>query len=187
MNTLSYGLLALLAQESCTGYELMLKIQPVWQAKHSQIYPILAKMERSGLVQFVSVAQKEKPDKKVYSITEKGTSALQAWLPDLSAEPVKRDEMLLKMYCLWLADAATTERLFRERLKLYAKRMEKFRASLAELEGAEQGSGKPLGVRTPSFGKYVLLKRAIDHARMEIDWCEWVLGMLKSGIDSSGA
>lgn len=179
MNTLSYGLLALLAQGPCTGYELMLQIQPVWQAKHSQIYPLLSKLEHNGFVRFVAVPQKEKPDKKVYSITDRGVDALQQWIPNVTSEPVKRDEMLLKTYCIWLADPSKTERLFEERLERYGKKLVKFNASLAELKKESEGQDEPLGIRSPSFGKYILLRRAIDHAHMEAEWCRWVLQLLK--------
>jgi PadR family transcriptional regulator AphA len=98
MNTLSFGLLCILATDNYTGYELMLKIQPFWQAKHSQIYPLLAALEKDGLVQYEEVVQSDKPDKKIYSITEKGQSELKQWIAQPSAEPVTRDEMLLKAF-----------------------------------------------------------------------------------------
>lgn len=96
LNTLSYGLLGLLASDSCSGYDLMLRIQPFWPAKHSQIYPLLAKLEREGLVQFVRIEQRDKPDKKVYSITEQGKSVVLDWLGEPPAEQMTRDELSLK-------------------------------------------------------------------------------------------
>lgn len=178
MNTLSYGLLALLSQGPCTGYELMLQIQPVWQAKHSQIYPLLAKMEQNGLVQFVTVPQKEKPDKKVYSITDRGISMLQQWIPEPTSEPVKRDELLLKLYGIWLAEPERAERLFEERLQMFSKKSVKLAASLEEL-GKQSAEEEPRSLSSSSFGKHILLKRAMDNAQMEIEWCKWVLQLLK--------
>lgn len=179
MNTLSYGLLALLSRGPCTGYELMLQIQPVWQAKHSQIYPLLSKLEQQSLVRFVAVQQKEKPDKKVYSITDAGIEALRQWIPQTSSEPVKRDEMLLKTYCIWLADRADTERLFEERLERFARRLAKHKAALDELDRESAGIAGLPDIETSKFGTYILLKRAIDSAQMEIDWCNWVLRLLR--------
>ena len=71
MNTLSYGLLGLLARRESSGYDLMLRIQPFWQAKHSQIYPLLSSMEEKQLLSSHWVQQSDKPDKKIYAITEK--------------------------------------------------------------------------------------------------------------------
>ena len=67
MNILSYGLLGLLTREESSGYDLMLKIQPHWQAKHSQIYPLLSKMENDELLSSRWVQQSDKPDKNVCS------------------------------------------------------------------------------------------------------------------------
>lgn len=80
LNTLAYGLLGLVARTPSSGYDLMLQLQPFWQAKHSQIYPLLAKMEQEGYLEFTRVPQTDRPDKKVYSITEKGRTALREWL-----------------------------------------------------------------------------------------------------------
>ena len=51
-NTLRYILLGLLSKKKMTGYELNQsfknEIGEFWQAKHSQIYPELAKMEEEA-------------------------------------------------------------------------------------------------------------------------------------------
>src|SRR5947209_1196915 len=86
INTLSYGLLSLLTQKPCTGYDLMGKINLFWPAGHGQIYPLLAKLEQDGLITFERVEQTEKPDKKVYTLTDKGGDALKMWLTSPTAE-----------------------------------------------------------------------------------------------------
>jgi DNA-binding PadR family transcriptional regulator len=91
MNTLSYGLLSLLSHSPLSGYDLMLRIQPFWPAKHSQIYPLLANLEKEEQVTFELVAQSDKPDKKVYSITNKGIDSLREWLSVPASDPVMRD------------------------------------------------------------------------------------------------
>jgi len=47
-----------------------------WQARHSQIYPELARLEEKGLVTHQVVEQQDRPDKKVYSVTDSGLDAL---------------------------------------------------------------------------------------------------------------
>lgn len=64
MNTLSYGLLALLSANSLSGYELTQNIKPLWRAGHSQIYPLLMSMEQQGYITFKLIEQTDKPDKK---------------------------------------------------------------------------------------------------------------------------
>ena len=54
MTTLGYALLGLLARRALSGYDLAREMKrPVgyfWQARHSQIYPQLARLEALGLV-----------------------------------------------------------------------------------------------------------------------------------------
>ncbi|TDF93817.1 PadR family transcriptional regulator [Paenibacillus piri] len=175
MNTLSYGLLAMLTGSPRTGYELMQQIQPLWRAKHSQIYPLLAKLEKAGYVRFVTVEQKDKPDKKIYSITEQGLAKLCRWIPEKTDEPVKRDELLLKAYCVSLTDPHTARSLIQRRIELYAGRLGKYKQLLDDLKQEE--AGEP-GFGSPSFGNYILLQRAVSNAQAELDWCDWVTDLL---------
>jgi PadR family transcriptional regulator, regulatory protein AphA len=176
VNTLAYGLLGLVARTPSSGYDLMLQLQPFWQAKHSQIYPLLAKMEQEGYVEFTRVHQTDRPDKKVYSITEKGRTALRDWLAEPTAEPVLRDELFLKSYCLWLTDAESARHLFAEREAHCREQMQMFETFLKELELA--CDGLPQDPRTPFFGDYILLSRGISSMREEMEWCRWVMDLL---------
>ncbi|OXM82362.1 PadR family transcriptional regulator [Paenibacillus rigui] len=179
MNTLSYGLLALLTRGPRSGYELMQHIQPIWQAKHSQIYPLLALMEKRGFVQYVPVAQKDKPDKKVYSLTDEGIAALREWVPEPTGDPVKRDEMLLKVYCIGFIEPAQARQLFEERMRMYQCKIEKYHRMLDDL-GSETVQAVEAGrMEHPGFGSYILLKRAIGQAESDLDWCRWVVGLLQ--------
>lgn len=67
-NTLRYILLGLLSKKKMTGYELNQsfknEIGEFWQAKHSQIYPELAKMEEQGIIQHQVEITGEKLEKE---------------------------------------------------------------------------------------------------------------------------
>ncbi len=81
---LKHGLLGLLNYGSMTGYELdkafKVSLEFFWQAKTSQIYRELDAMERSGWLTSERVIQSEKPNKRVYTITDKGKEELARWL-----------------------------------------------------------------------------------------------------------
>ena len=100
MNTLSYGLLGILSNESMSGYDLMLRMNLFWHTRHSHIYPLLAKLEADKYVEFILVKQCGKPDKKVYTPTENGIKVVKEWLEEITPEPISKDAMLLKTYCL---------------------------------------------------------------------------------------
>ena len=82
--SLKHGLLGLLNYEPKTGYELdkffKESLAYFWQAKGSQIYRELDAMEKSGWLASERVLQEEKPNKRVYSITQEGKEELTKWL-----------------------------------------------------------------------------------------------------------
>jgi PadR family transcriptional regulator AphA len=179
MNTLSFGLLCILATNSYTGYELMLKIQPFWQAKHSQIYPLLAALEKNGLVQHEEVAQSDKPDKKIYSITEKGQSELKQWIAQPSSEPVTRDEMLLKAYCISIVDVDVIHTLFEEREKMYSEKLVKYKKYYDNLNQRIEDGNEKINLHSSKFGFYIILKKAIMNTEVNLEWCQWVKSQIK--------
>ncbi|MCR8842865.1 PadR family transcriptional regulator [Paenibacillus sp. SC116] len=175
LNTLSYGLLGLLAKEPCSGYDLMLRIQPFWQAKHSQIYPLLAKLERENYVQYERIEQRDKPDKKVYTITDLGREAVMEWLGEPPAETAFRDELSLKANCIWMTDRNTAAPLFLARMKQLETKIAYYEKLLTRIPEEERH------IRSKHFGDYILLNRAISLAEGQIEWCKWVIQMLEDG------
>lgn len=183
MNALSYGLLSLLAFTDMSGYDLMLQIQPFWPAKHSQIYPLLAQLEKDGYVRFEAISQSDKPDKKVYSLTPKGNEALLHWMTDPSDPPVLKDVFLLKTYCMPKGDPHTASRLIEARAELYRSRMtiydEKW-AKTREKFGIDEHEIPKFN--SPAFGSYLLINKAIATCKSDLDWCDWVLSLLREEI-----
>jgi DNA-binding PadR family transcriptional regulator len=96
--SLKHGILGLLNYGSMTGYELdkafKASLAFFWQAKASQIYRELDAMERSGWLTSKRILQTEKPNKRVYTITDSGKSELMSWL--LLPEPDIADAMRVK-------------------------------------------------------------------------------------------
>ena len=66
--------------EACVAcpsvYDLKLRMERrvgnFWSARHSQIYPELARLEEGGYVTHQVVEQKDRPNKKVYQLTDTG-------------------------------------------------------------------------------------------------------------------
>ncbi|BFT76017.1 PadR family transcriptional regulator [Paenibacillus sp. P36] len=180
MNTLSYGLLSLLSKDSRTGYELMQHIQPFWPAKHSQIYPLLAQLEQKGYVEFVHVVQSDKPDKKVYSLTEAGLKALQEWIGLPTDPPVTRDEFALKIYCIGLVNKEEALKMLVERASYYKGKKERFMESFEKVKGQSEKPLEELEFHDPMFANYVLVKKAMLKVDADLHWCEWMRSKLKT-------
>lgn len=88
--SLRHGMLGLINLTPMTGYEIDKEfkesLQYIWQAKSSQIYSELDNMEKRGWLSSERVMQDEKPNRRVYSITENGKTELLDWLSKPEAD-----------------------------------------------------------------------------------------------------
>ena len=185
---LGYALLGLLARESLSGYDLAGRMRErvgfFWQARHSQIYPELARLEGEGMVVHRVVEQRDRPDKKVYEITDAGLEALREWVTAPVKPRATRDEMVLKAYSVWLADPEKAVALFREQQRLHEEQLLRYE----EIEAwMEEEWGEELGLPgSPRFASYAALRRGIIHERGYAEWCGWVADRLEKGGVGTG-
>lgn len=81
---LDHAILVSLLERPGSGYELARRFERsigyFWTATHQQIYRVLGRMVSDGLLLVREVEQQGRPDKKEYSVTESGRTALTAWL-----------------------------------------------------------------------------------------------------------
>lgn len=172
MSTLSYGLMGLLTTESYTGYELMLKMGLFWHVNHSSIYPILSELEKECLVNYKLIKQTEKPDKKVYSITDNGIKLVKEWLKCDVKEPKPKDEMHLKFYCINLLDSDDAIRFISKRQNIFLGKLEYYNKEIIKVIQVHADADK--NIKSPYFGRYILLLKAINAATDEIKWCNQI-------------
>ena len=132
--SLRFALLGLLARESLTGYDLTKRFDSTigffWSAKHSQIYPELAALNKESLVTFEVVTQTSKPNKKVYTITEAGRDALSGWAAEDTEKRSVKDPLLMRVWAVGVVPADQVLPHLKTCLDDYQKRL----AYLAELK-----------------------------------------------------
>ena len=181
MRTLGYAVLGLLAREELSGYDLKRWMErPLgyfWSAKHSQIYPELARLEEDGFVTHKLVEQSGKPDKKVYRITAEGLEALKEWVNQAPASRPVRDELTLKAYSVWLADKEKAVWLFREEGLHHEERLVHYEDLRAWMEDEHERE-----VRSPDspwFAAYATLRRGIGYEKEYAEWCRWMADSLQ--------
>ena len=185
--TLGYAILGLLAREPLSGYDLASRTRErlgfFWQARHSQIYPELARMEESGLVSHQVVEQQDRPDKKVYSATEAGLDTLKAWVAEPPAPRALRDELVLKAYSIWLLDPERALALFREQERQHRERLARYE----EIEAWMQKEwGRDLEqIDSPRFASYATLQRGKGYEREYAEWCGWLADLLEKDADQT--
>jgi|GEM_PF-473453 len=185
MNKLSYGLLSFLSTEPLTGYDLMLKLNQIWNTTHSAIYPLLAELEEKKYVAYTIIGQNSKPDKKVYEITELGREVLKAWIASPTDEAVRKDEMMLKIYCMQGLDKVTMDNLLDEMEARYGAQLEKYTRSLEKIIASNNNRFD--SYNSSKFGTFVILQKVICDTKTGISWCKWLRSLCNkaSAIDCS--
>lgn len=186
MTTLGYALLGLLARAPSSGYDLAQKLKGqvafFWQARHSQIYPELARLEQQGYLVVARVPQVERPDKKIYSLTEQGRNALETWLKTPVEVPATRDELVLKAYHLWLIEPVQALALFREHERHHAALLARYQHNRVWLE--EQWAAEGRRLDSPWFGSVAAIQRGVGYEQEYLEWCRWMLAQLEPAVET---
>ncbi len=99
---LAHAILASLDFQPMTGYDLKkffdTSVGHFWSTTQSHIYKALNDLESQGWVQKHTIPQEDKPNRKVYSITETGRLELRRWLTTpLPPSPV-REAWLIQLF-----------------------------------------------------------------------------------------
>ena len=104
--------LGMLTDGEASGYDLKKRFESsfghFFPAGYGSIYPALSTLARNGLVEFEQIPQDGKPDRKVYTITEKGRQELLAGLANPNPSHKVRSEFLAT---LWFAQLLTDEQI----------------------------------------------------------------------------
>jgi DNA-binding PadR family transcriptional regulator len=177
VSALGYALLCLLVGGSSTGYDLASRLRrPVgyyWTARHSQIYPELARLVEAGLVDYETGSGPGPREKKTYTITALGRRALVQWLVRPPTPRMPKDELLLKTYAVAAAPPRRMARLYLDMADEYDRRLAHYRDMLADL--TEDGAADR---RHPKFGNYATLRLGVATEEERVAWCRWMASTL---------
>jgi DNA-binding PadR family transcriptional regulator len=188
--SLQHAVLGVLEARPMTGYELTQFFEStarwVWTAPQSQIYPLLAKMAKEGLLSGEEQVRGSKLKRTSYSITEEGLDELRRWLAEPHAEPSVRDPFLLQTLFLDMIPPAEAEAVLREHIGEIQERREQWAAHRARLAAADTPLiHERLERRDPAdHARIVHLKThvfdyLIDSATQRIEWAEQAIEIVR--------
>lgn len=164
-NTLRYIILGLLGARPMTGYDIKRafdrSLATYWNAGNSQIYTTLKAMAARGLVSSELVYQEGRPNRRVYSLTERGSAELSAWLAEDVPSRFTKDEFLTKLFfCGQASDEVALRHLEEHRAALLTQ--------LGEMERAlREFGGRPS--RRPRLLEYQMLVREYKQRLLQTD------------------
>mgnify|MGYP000004884530 CR=1 FL=1 len=137
--SLTYGILGFLSYGSMTGYDLAkafsCSVNFFWNAQTSQIYRELGKLEEEGLVASELVLQTQRPNKKLYAITDEGKRRFRAWLSSREgmAQPMK-NAFLMKVFFSGFEAPQESIRLLQDYRRQLLEAQERMRSIPADME-----------------------------------------------------
>lgn len=138
--SLRHAVLGLLARRPSTGYELTRtfdrSLRTSWHARHSQIYPELAKLAAADLV---TVVERGARRSKTYAITAAGRAELRRWLVEAAPDRSQRNESGLRLFLTPLLDPIDRRAVYQRDLA----HVEEELASLEALRTAAQDAADP--------------------------------------------
>ncbi|WP_114907248.1 PadR family transcriptional regulator [Ornithinimicrobium murale] len=175
---LRYAILGLLLDRPSSGYDLAGRFADVigayaWDAKHSQIYPELRRLDQEGLVEVVDRGARRRT---TYRCTGEGLTALRAWL---MAAPTStggvKNEHALRLFLLGVLEPEEALEVLRQTEAGARGKVQDLEAEFAALqERTGSASGGPLGL-TVQLG--------IHSFRATAQWARWASEQLGADAD----
>ena len=171
MRTLKYSILGLLSQNPMTGYDIAREfsdhaLSNFWYATHGQIYPEMNKLVQEGLVKYEVVIQGKSLEKKLYTITPKGSKEFTDWLIlDEPVEQTPKDVFRLRAFFSEFASKEDFVKLLRSQA---AKHQYKYERLLENMNNSFSSGQPETGTR--EFGDYMVLDGALIREKAYIAW-----------------
>ncbi|MTV47379.1 hypothetical protein GJ688_00100 [Heliobacillus mobilis] len=176
--SLKHALLGFLSYNSMTGYQLKQyvdeSVQHFWNASLSQIYPTLSQMEKEGLLTMEVEYQEEKPNRKIYHITDAGRQELQRWLREPTNLPSVREAFLIKVFFGGTMEKEDILSQMNQYLKLHRDLLAMYQGPVLEKMQQEAAN-----LERDSFFWALTLEAGINLEKAWIEWLEESIEKIK--------
>ena len=172
--SLQFFVLGLLAQRPMSGYDIKRFLNTLnWligSPSGGSLYPVLRALLEEDLVAVEVVPGLDRPPRKIYSITEAGRQALQAWIDKPAAANAPLKAFVMRLI---IADSHSIARLLGH-LERRRKQVADHRAKLREGPGAIE--------EELDLGQHLALGYGLALAKAELDWLDSTMEWLSEGL-----
>ncbi len=174
---IAHAILVSLIENPASGYDLGKQFDSsvgfFWKATHQQIYRELTKLEEQGWISAEVIAQENRPDKKLYSVTELGKQQLIEWMAQVSEPTPIKDDLLVKIFAGYLAPVETLLEELEHHRQLHAQKLKTYQ----DIE--HQYFQNPQTLSLQAKFRYLTLRKGIGYERDWIAWCDEAIALLK--------
>ncbi len=182
--SLKHALLGFLNYQPMTGYDLKQhfdrSIYYFWNAKLSQIYPTLTRMREDGWLTMEVDYQENRPNRKVYHITEDGRGELNRWLQEpVDMAPV-RDAFLIKIFFGGKLEAEEMLTQLRHHLTLHQEQLAAYQLTV---RGTIRQSVEITGLERDGLFWNLTLEMGVKYEQGWIEWCQEAIEKIEAMDD----
>lgn len=168
----AWAILGLLSFGEQSGYDLQKFVDKsvghFFDPAKSQIYSLLRRLVEAGYAKERHVAQDDRPDKRMYTVTPAGERALRAWLERAPDDDAFRSPFLFHVFMGHLMDPGVLEAQVRAYREACSDTLRELEETEREIKGTEFA-------RFP----YLTLRSGLVTCRATLRWCDEVLKALK--------
>jgi DNA-binding PadR family transcriptional regulator len=179
--SLKHALLGFLSYQPMTGYELKQRfdqsVHHFWSANLSQIYPTLSRMEKEGLLTVETEYQEDRPNRKVYYMTDIGRKELLFWLREPMDLSPTRMAFLIKIFFGVRLEQEEILTQLRQHLALHQERLAAYQGAVWDVL---QQSIEATGLEREGFFWSLTLEAGIQFEQGWIEWCEKTIEKIES-------
>jgi DNA-binding PadR family transcriptional regulator len=178
--SLKHAILGFLQYKPFSGYDLKkafdTSVRHFWPADQSQIYRTLSQLAKQGWAEVEVIHQEDRPDRKLFHITEAGRAELRRWLcTPLPHEDHRMAALIQVFFAGQLADE--------EILPMFERAAEQLRSLLAHYRRIPGGIGEYVEmVDSPRevFFWMLTLESGIKMAEAQLAWLESVIERIQN-------
>lgn len=174
---IAHAILVSLVDCPASGYDLAKKFEAsvgfFWKATHQQIYRELTKLEEQGWISAQVISQENRPDKKLYSVTELGKQQLIEWMVHKSEPAAIKDDLLVKIFAGYLVPEQTILEELEHHRKLHEEKLRIYQ----DIE--QQYFQSPQALPQEDKFHYLTLRKGIGYEQDWIAWCNEAIELLK--------
>ena len=176
---LAHTILTVLAHAPQSGYDISKEFDEAvscfWRATQQQIYRELNKMEGRGWVNYQTIQQEGKPNKKVYHLTTEGREELLRWFIEPSEPTPIREDLLVKVLAGPYVDKTWLMSELTHRLQVHRRQLDYY---LEKEQWFQSQQNLPIGDRF----RYLTLRRGIRHEQAWVEWCDEAIAFVQGDL-----
>lgn len=179
--SLDHAILGFLNYHPYTGYDLKkifdTSIWYFWPADQSQIYRTLARLTKQGYAEMEKIPQEDRPDRKVYHITEAGRIELLKWLAGPPPSGEARSAPLIQVFFAGQLSDKEILAKFEGFAIIMRAMLAQYNQIPAQIEPYQQEIASP----REHFFWLLTLDNGIRSTQAVLEWAESVIEQIKSG------